>query len=295
VNNQLYIYADSTAANDGSTLSNDGVISIQAGPVQGTELLTALGITATEYAAPQYLPSYSYEQPKWITAAGVANARPTGSVWQNLSSANNGLFLSVKSYSAALGTWISQSAPAYVSDVNAIYALDPTGGGKNIPVGTTYLAFDTSFYVTTPLATCSFELYDRYAIGATVITGTTIPTGNAFTVANSFVVTATEAGSTTQNTATVTIGGTGTVANFISAVSAANIPYVSASVNSTGSIVFTQSQGGAIYLVNGSFSGANPITTAGFTTATAKCRADQVSNSLVLSNWVSLLNYLKKC
>ena len=288
VNNQLYIYADSNAANDGSTLSNDGVISIQPGSNLGTQLLTALGITATEYAAPQYLPSYSYEQPKWITAAGAANARPTGSVWQNLSSANNGLFLSVKSYSAALGTWISQSAPAYINDANAIYALDPTGGGKNIPVGTTYLAFDSSFYVTSPLATCSFELYDRYAIGATVVTGTTIPTGNAFTAGRDFYITATEAGSATLNTALVTIGGSGAVpvANFISAVSAANVPYVSASVNSAGNIVFTHSQGGSIFLVT-TIDTSNTLIDAGFTTNTDKCRQSGFNPAaLALSNFV---------
>jgi hypothetical protein len=286
VSNQLYIYANSSAANDGSTLSNDGVVSIQAGPNLGTQLLTALGITASEYAAPQYLPSYSYEQPKWISGAGAAYARPTGSVWQNLSSANNGLNLNFKSYNAALGTWISQSAPAYSGDTSALYALDPTGGGKNIPVGTSYVAFDTSYYLTSPLATCSFEIYDRYAIGATVITGTTIPTGNAFTVGYSFIINGTEAGSTTVNQATVTIGGTGSVANFISAVSAANIPYVSASVNSAGNIVFTHSQGGSIYLV-ATINTHSTLSIAGFTTSTDKCRQSQNNPAaLVMSNFV---------
>ena len=286
VNNQLYIYADSTAANDGSTLSNEGIISIQPGPVQGTELLTALGIASSEYPAPQYLPAYSYEQPKWITAAGVANARPTGSVWQNLSSANNGLFLSVKSYSAALGTWISQSAPAYLNDATALYALDPTGGGKNIPVGTTYVGFDNSFYLTTPLTTCSFELYDRYALGATVVTGTTIPTGNAFTVGSSFLLTGTQVGTTAIDSGTVTIGGTGKVSDFIAAVSAADVPYVSASVNSAGNIVFTHSQGGSMVLTTTGGTGTT-ITNAGFTISTDKCRQSRANAAaLTLSNFV---------
>jgi hypothetical protein len=42
----------------------------------------------------------------------------------------------------------------------------------------------------------------------------------------------------------------GEVADFITAVSAANIPYVSASVNAAGNIVFTHSQGGTIFLSN---------------------------------------------
>ena len=73
---------------------------------------------------------------------------------------------------------------------------------------------------------------------------------------------ATEAGISTLNGPyTVTIGGTGTVSNFITAVGAANIPYVSASVNSAGNIVFTHSQGGMINLDN---TAGTPVTTAGF-------------------------------
>ena len=140
-NNVLRIYADSTASNDGSTLSNNGIVTIDAGTVGGAALLTALGITAGEYAAPDYDPTYSYEQPRWRTT-DTDGGRPTGSVWQNLSTANNGLNLSFKSYSATLGAFVSQTVPAYANDTAAIYALDPTGGGKNIPVGTAYTLFN---------------------------------------------------------------------------------------------------------------------------------------------------------
>jgi hypothetical protein len=156
----LRIYADSTAANDGSTLSNNGVVTIDAGTVGGAALLTALGITAGEYAAPDYEPAYSYEQPRWRTT-DTDGGRPTGSVWQNLSTANNGLNLSFKSYSATLGTFVSQTVPAYSGDTPAIYALDPTGGGKNIPVGTSITIYNSVFYSTTPLTTFAFEILTR--------------------------------------------------------------------------------------------------------------------------------------
>jgi len=284
VSNQLYIQATSTAANDGSTLSNNGVVTIDAGPNLGTTLLTALGITAGEYAAPEYDPSYSYEQPKWITAAGI-NARPTGSVWQNLSIANSGLNLSVKSYSAALGTWISQSCPAYTSDTTAMYGLDAGGGGKNIPVGTTFVLFNATTYLTTPLNTFSFEILERYAIGQAIYTGTTIvSSGTPFVAGNTFTLvgTNTTGGS---SSATVTIGGTGTAADFVAAVSAANITYVSASVNSAGYMTFTHSQGGTIALTNLT---GTPVTAAGFTVDTPKCRYLKSNTAtLLLSNWVT--------
>jgi hypothetical protein len=280
--NVLRIYADSTAANDGSTLSNNGIVTIDAGIVGGSALLTALGISAGEYAAPDYEPAYSYEQPRWRTT-DTDGGRPTGSVWQNLSIANNGLNLSLKSYSAALGTFVSQTVPAYATDTTAIYNLDPTGGGKNIPVGTSYAVFNSFFYSTTPLTTFAFEINNRYATGALEVTGTTTPT--SFTLSNSFNIAATAAGQSTNNTGIATIGGLGEVADFITAVSAANIPFVSASVNAAGNIVFTHSQGGTIFLSNAV---GTPLTAAGFTLSTDKVRQSPLNSAfLVLSNFVN--------
>ena len=288
VSNQLYLYATSAAGADGSTLSSDGFIEVVAGPNLGTQLLTTLGITASQYPAPQYFPGYSYQQPKWISDQDPLLARPTGSVWQNMSSANNGLQLIVKEYSAALGTFITQSCPAYSGDSAALYGLDPTGGGKDIPVGTTYVAY-TAFDWQTTIPTAAFTIFERYAFGATVITGTTTPTGNAFTVGNTFQMYSSQPGTTTAILGTVTIGGTGTVSDFITAVSAVGNPYVTASLNSAGNIVFTHSAGGSIFLLNLT---GTPVTTAGFAIVNGVGQPPQVGHTsntqqLRLSNFVS--------
>jgi hypothetical protein len=278
VSGRLALYADSDATNDGST-AGGGVIAIDPGPNNGAALLTALGITAGEYLAPTYLPSYSYQAPRW--RATDNGPRPTGSVWNNMSSANNGLSLKIKRYSTALGDWVSQVTNAYSGDGAALFALDPSGGGKNIPVGTTYVQWNANFYQTTPNVTTSFEILSRYALGATIVTGTvanpTFVNGNAFTIS------ASQPGQANFVSGTATLGGT-TAADFIAAVSAANIPNVSASVNSAGNIVFTHSQGGTISLLN---TVGTPITTAGFTLATLLCRQSASTSALVLSNWVT--------
>ena len=278
VSGKLALYADSTASNDGST-SDGGMISIEAGLSSGAALLTALGITAGIYLAPQYLAAYSYQAPRW--AAGQTAPAPTGSVWQNLSPANNGLSLSVKKYSSALASFVSQACPAYLTGGAATYALDPVGGGSAIPVGTTFV----QYYSGTPVSTdetFTMPILERVALGATVITGSDTTPG-PFVSGNSFTISATEAGTATLNTGTATLGST-TVAAFITAVSAANVPYVSASVNSAGAIVFTHSQGGDITLLNVT---GTPVTTAGFTTATTGVRASTTTtNALTLSNWV---------
>jgi hypothetical protein len=284
VSNKLTLYADSAASNDNST-DNGGVISITTGPTGGAALLTTLGIAAIEYRAPSYFPGYSYQAPRWRTT-DTAPA-PTGSIWQNISTASNGMSLKLKQYSAALDTFVAQNSPAYSYDGAANYGLDPTGGGKNIPVGSTYVQFNTEAYNTTPNANATFMLLERVALGATVVTGDTTPGSNGdnfFTANNQFDIYATAAGSSALDGPYSVTLSTTTVAGFITDVSAANIPYVSASVNSAGNIVFTHSQGGAIYLDNIT---GTPVTTAGFTTATSKVRQDQVAGFLVLSNWAS--------
>jgi hypothetical protein len=288
VGGSLAIYANSLATNDGSTASG-GLVSIIPGPNAGTALLTALGITALEYRSPAYFPGYSYQAPRWRTTdtgTGVSTApHPTGSVWQNLSSVNAGMSLKVKKYSAALDVFVSQTSPVYADDAQAIFNLDPTGGGKNIPVGTTYAQYNSLASTTAPNANSAFLLLERAALGATIVTGTTTPTGLAFTPGDTFVLIGTEAGTAAVTTVTVTIAGTGTVANFISAVSLANVPFVSASVNSAGRIVFTHSQGGTIFV--GPDIGT-PLTTAGFSVNTTYVRADPLGGGyLVLSNWVT--------
>jgi len=258
---KLVIYADSTATNDGST-ATEGIVSISNGT--GTPL-TALGIAPNDYLAPAFYPSYSYEVPRWRTT-DVA-PEPTGSVWQKMNNVNLGANLVLKKYSSTLGTWVQQNVPIYQNAAQAIYALDPAGGGKNIPIGTTFARVNAGF--TTP-DTATVEIYEFYATGATTITGSTTPTGTPFVVGNSFHIAATIPGSTTVQTGTtVTIGGTGTVGDFLSAVSAAvgttNFSqYVSASVNSAGNIVFTHNAGGEIVVYN---ENGTPLTTAGITTA----------------------------
>jgi hypothetical protein len=82
----------------------------------------------------------------------------------------------------------------------------------------------------------------------------------------------------------VTIGGTGTVADFIAAVSAADVPYVSASLNSAGNLVFTHSQGGVILTSVGT---GSVIADAGFNTNVRGVRSSLRTDGLVMSNWVT--------
>ena len=274
IGGKLSIYADSTATNDGSTATT-GVVAIAT--VSGTTL-TTLGITADEYYAPTYQVSPSYQVPRW--GASQTQPAPTGSVWQKISDVNQGAQLVVKKYSSILGAFVAQACPIYLTETAELYAADPSGGGKNIPAGSTYGRADELNNNTS-----SITIFERYATGATEITGDDTTPG-PFVSGNQFRIIASQPGTAATTSVVATLEGTA-VEDFIAAVSAADIPYVSAAVNSAGAVVFTHAAGGLITLVNIT---GTPVTTAGFNANVRGVRdyyTDGVVTGLTLSNWVS--------
>lgn len=271
IGGKLTLYADSTATNDGST-EGTGVIAIN--NISGTPLAT-LGITGGEYAAPAYFAGPNYSAPRWRSTD--TQPEPTGSVFQQTNSVNQGMLVQIKRYDATLGTFVLQSCPVYADDAAALYALDPVNGGQSIPAGTTYAQIDPYNNNTGAIL-----ILERVATGATVITGT--DTTPVFVTNSTFTLSATQPETATVAAAvTVTILGT-TAAAFEAAVSAANVPNVSATVDSNGAIVFTHATGGDIFLVEGA---NTPLADAGFTTATTGIRQTDITGSgLTLSNWV---------
>ena len=276
---RLVLYADSAATNDGST-ANGGVINIESSSTAG--LLSALGITSGIYTAPALQQSPNYTVPRWRTT-DTYGGYPTGSIWNMTTAVNQGADLIVKKYSAALGAFVSQPAPIYASDAAANKGLDPSGGGKNIPAGTTYVQYNTD-----PESaindTFTLKLFERLVAGSTVVTGDdTAPT---FTNGNQFTIQASVPNSDALSTVvTATINGT-TPAAFVAAVSAANVQYVSASVTSSGAIAFTHSAGGEIVVANVGVGTA--IGDAGFNNTVVGVRDGATAGELIISNWVPL-------
>ena len=282
--NKLWLYADADAESDGSS-AEGGIINIDSASTAG--LLTTLGITATSYLAPALQQSPNYTVPRWRTT-DTGGGRPTGSVWNMTTAVNQGADLIVKQYSAALGIFVVKPCPIYPVSQSANKALDPSGGGKNIPAGTLFAESDSNpeNAVNEYNNTFTFEIFERLTTGPTVITGDT--TTPVFTATDTFTIAYSTANSDTLTSpVTVTITST-TSAAFVTAVSAA-LPVgspVSASVSSDGAIVFTHSQGGTIVL-NDTF--GTPVTDAGINTTVIGVRPSRTSlTALVLDNWVPL-------
>jgi hypothetical protein len=275
-NGKLAIYLTSDATADGSTGGEGAVVFVN---ISGTAL-TNLGISPEiTYFAPAFYTGYSYQAPRWRSTD--TTPEPTGSVWQKTNNVNLGANLVLKKYSSTLGVFIQQSVPMYDTIPDAIYALDPSGGGINIPVGSTIARLDPTF--STP-ALAGQEILEK-------ITRTTIVTGNTnapgpFVIGTTFNLFGTQPGTASLTGGVCTLAGT-TAADFCAAVSARNIPYVSATVNSDGAIVMTHSLGGTISLSNIT---GTPVTLAGFNTDVEGVLPGPGTGStaiLILSNFVT--------
>jgi hypothetical protein len=206
-----------------------------------------------------------------------------------LTAVNQGANFVVRKYDSTLGDFVTQSAPIYANDQTANKNLDPVGGGADILAGSLYVQYNVNPELSGSglyNPTGSFEIFERSSVGATVITGS--QENPTFVVGNTFTIQASEANSVNlTSAATVTIGGTGTAADFVAAVSAANVPAVSAAITSAGTIAFTHNLGGVIVLDNVI---GTPITSAGITTTTVGVRAGSgdLTGALILSNWIAL-------
>ena len=300
IDNKLCLYANADANADGST-ADDGIIVINSvGSTPG--LITTLGLTTnTAFYAPTLQQSASYLNPRWNSTGSTP--RPTGSVWNKVNSVNLGTNMVVKKYSTALAAFVQQNAPVYKNDWTANTELDPIGGGKLIPAGTTYTKPNVSPEVNNNPTnnypfnnTYTLQVFERLATGATVITGDN--SAATFGIGDQFYVMTSINGSNTLTTPVLaTLTGT-TPADFVQAISAANVANVSASIDSNGYIVLTQSQGGVILLQNVT---STPVTEAGFNTTVTGCVdvylftdvTDPITAAgdtwLQLSNWVPLV------
>jgi len=278
--NKLEIYADSTAANDGSTDNGNGIAMIDDG--NNSTLLTEIGIaTSTSRSGkPYYAPVIhfgpNYSNPQWQSFD--TEPHPTGSVWFKTNNVNLGANYVIKEYAVATDTFTTINNPLYANDSTANKNLDPTGGGANIATGSLYSHYDYS-----QNQTYTTKVLERFTTGATLVTGTAAtPT---FTQNDTFTIAASAKNSTTLTTAvTATLGGT-TATDFVAAFTAANVANTTARVLSTGAVQIEHTLGGVIVLQEGT---GTPVADAGFTALVTTGQVRIEGSLIVLTNWIAL-------
>ena len=232
-----------------NTGSSTDRITFALGPNDNASVLTWLGLSATQYLIPAVQISKHTEIPDTFKSGTNYNGRPSGSVWIKTTTPNQGARWRVKQWNDATKIWDSVSAPLYPTAQDAIVDLDLTGGGANLTIGNlfvqTNVAGDTS-----PLAT--FKIFKRAAVGATtVITNVITPANFTDGQVYRLEISATSPGANTFSAHSISWNaaaqGTDTATNLATAITSANIPNVSASVDNDR-VVITHSTGGEMKL-----------------------------------------------
>jgi hypothetical protein len=176
-------------------------------------------------------------------------------------------------------------------------ALDPTGGGANLPIGALYTKFnieeESGLDLTPRLGT--FKLFRKNAIGATTITSAAV-TASTFTVGlNSFVIAESLVGNDAYSSdVTVTFTANGNVDDaddFANAVNAAGLINVTASVDTSNRVTITHATGGDILIGEGTATPFNNIFATGGVNATANlydAATGDAAHDYVATQWKAL-------
>ncbi|CAB4133011.1 Phage tail sheath C-terminal domain containing protein [uncultured Caudovirales phage] len=273
VNARLEIYADSTSKSDGSIA--DGKISIDNA---AQTPLSTLGITIGTYANPELTYNTYAGVPSWHSFDAVP--RPSGSIFMKLGATGSGSDLVIKKYSSSTTSFVTQGAQFFPTAAEALYGLDPSGGGNGITAGSVWVLYDSLAD-----STGGFKPYVRRVTGQTKFSGSAL-SANPFTPSDTITIGVTSIGTNAITSYTVTLSGT-TPASFVSDILAANIPEVSVSVDSNNVITFTHIYGGDIYLSDSSDNLTGPVADAGFSSSTANT-IKYSTNVLALTNWSAL-------
>jgi hypothetical protein len=228
-------------------------------------VLSDIGIAAGSYFQPSFVYGTSAQQPLW--QASQSSPAPSGSVWLKVGSAGNGLLPTVSQWSSASLKWINKPVTLATSDWVADSLLDSTGGSA-IPLNTVYAQYGYDGETNQG----PVYLWSKSATGATVATGSVTDPTFSFTsgeTANIYVsVPSSQSldGPYTMNLAAVT-----NATSFATQWYASGVPYTSVSVNSSGAIVLSHTQGGVIIVDDTNYTTGYSLglmTTAGFVAGT---------------------------
>jgi hypothetical protein len=245
LNDQLAIYLSGDT--DNVAISN----------VTGTAL-TDLGISAGTYYSPKVEMAKHTQVPRWKGVVGGAvvsgnTARPTGSIWIKTTEPNAGARIRVKQYDAGAQTWITKETSLYDSNESALADLDSSGGGANIPLNTTYMQYNIDGD-TNPKVT--FRLVRRIsAVNGTTVVTTPVITSTTFGADSStvqFTMASSQAGIADLSADKLISfsqaeNATLNAERLAAAINNANVPNVTADVNTRNQVVITHALGGDIH------------------------------------------------
>ena len=275
INNQLALYTDGTSKSNGTVV--DGGIT--------------LGNTAATVSAGLSAGTYNMIDVQYSTYAGVpawqsqyATNKANGAVWIKTGAVGGGANFVFNEYNSVTAIWSAASGLGNIfsTEVAAVNALSPAAGGSDIALNTIYLLSDPNPGGLTGLGYSGFRPRIRTVSGQVK----TIGNVSAGTLSSgTFTIYATQPGTNTYSTYTVTFAGT-TPTDLVAAIQTQNIPNVLAHLESNGAISLTHLTGGTIALVPGT-GGDTLLGAAGFSSGVANLQ--MLGTTRVLSGFTDLL------
>lgn len=177
-----------------------------------------------------------------------------GSIWIKTTTPGFGANWVIKLYSSATRAWSTVAAPLYETGQEAIFALDPSGGGRNIPVGSLIVETNYTNGVGGDYA-ANFKLWRRRNTGATTIS-VVAPSTTLNVSPSTFTIRETLAGSAAwsiDRTVTIPPSATASVASLMpAAISAAGLTNISCTYNSTTRVLtISHALGGDFQMLDG--------------------------------------------
>ena len=275
VNGKLVIYSAQTGGTPNNEDPNDNSYFVRLHSGTGT-IFADLGYGALTSDL-KYQPRVSYgtsaQQPVW----GADQDLPavSNSVWLQVN--GTGLQPVISEYNATTASFTAKTQSFANSDWSQIYASDSTGGGA-IPAGNVY----TQYAFGNDVVDGPIYYWYRAATGATVVNGTnTAPDFDTGPYVGKVQI-STPGVSALSSEYTVNLADATDSTDFVTAWSAANIPYTTASVNDDGSLQLTHTAGGVIVLNDYQATGISDglFAEAGFTTATVGCKTGPFAKNI---------------
>ena len=248
--NRLVIYSNGTAGGNGDVeISGD------------LSLLSELDITVdtSGNSKTYYCPQLHIDKHMRVPAFKRRDAtpRPSGSAWIKTTALGGGANWSLRGWNDVSKGWDIVDVPIYETAQDAIFQMDRTGGGANIPVGDVYARYNVSEDANV-LAT--FKLYKRALSGPTVVTGDRIGSSGVTTKTYNIMMSSTDYGSPSLSSGvSISFTTTGTALDseiVAGAIAGAGVPNVSARVTDRNELELVHELGGEIRIIDDS---VNPV------------------------------------
>jgi hypothetical protein len=249
VSDRVQLYTDGTNDSAGDSALSNAIIIENGGPSPGN-ILTAVGIAPGTYYGPQLQMSPHTQVPEFKSDDSIP--RPSGSVWIKTTEPNIGSRWRLRQWSSGTNLWTAVDAPLYATPHAAIYFIDRTGGGLNIPRNAAFVQYNFTEdfgYDSTP-QTSTFRIWRRKNAGVTSITSSVVG-ANTFTAGgNTFTIREMVRGQLALSapvTVTFTAAGAAVDADrMATAINALGLTQVEASVSTSNEVVIIHKTGGDI-------------------------------------------------